>query len=117
MPQTGLGNTHAVAPVANCNGWVAMFDTHHPLKSRLNDVALLNIETIPADVTFPVSHAPMSELNAVARPNIVLILETFVVFQAEILPLNAEADWNIPLIVVTLLVFQVLTLPLNAEAN
>ena len=64
VPHTGRARTQEVAPVSKSLGSLAMLETHHPLKSRLNDEASLNMAAM--FVTLLTFHEPMSAANAVA---------------------------------------------------
>lgn len=58
VPQIGFGRVQAVAPPSKLSGFVAIRETHHPLRSALNWAAKRNMENMFD--TFPTSHAPRS---------------------------------------------------------
>jgi hypothetical protein len=76
VPHCGLGRDQDDAMVSKKFGLLGMFDTHHPLRSRLKAVAALNILFII--VTFDVSQPSIGWLKAEFsrnKPNIVVTFD------------------------------------------
>ena len=86
VPQIGLGRVQDNVFVANPVGELAMVETHHPLKSRLNDKQSVNM--LFMFVAVAVFHPLISALNDVHLLNIPLNVVTLPVFHPPIYPLK-----------------------------